>query len=33
MGPLHLEHDALNVGEFLRSFDLRMRGEDLLDER
>src|ERR1700730_17580324 len=29
----HFKHDALNVGEFLRALDLRVGGEDLLDER
>jgi hypothetical protein len=27
------EHDALDLGEFLRALHLRVGGEDLLDER
>ena len=31
--PPYFNHDALDVGEFVRPFDQRVRGEDLLDER
>ena len=33
LASLQFVDDALNVGQFLRPFDQRMAGEDLLDQR
>src|ERR1700687_3417434 len=31
--PAHSQHNTLDFGKFLRALDLRVGGEDLLDER